>query len=211
MEDLLSAVFRTVPKERILDAAEAVEGLVRPAEDIRAEDLMRRFTMVRKFLPRLLSSVPLGSTPAGEPVLEAWTALRRIEGRKRVRAEEVPLEAVTGSWRQLVVGEDGTLDRPAYTLWALEALCGALRRREVFAPEGVPYTDPRARLLSGAAWESQRKPVCDGLGLSPDPSVTLSALGEELDAAYWAVAGGLERNEQLLVVPSRERRATGRG
>lgn len=151
VEDLLAAVFRTVPKERILDAAEAVEGLVRPAEDVRTEDLMRRFTMVRKFVPRLLSSVPLGSTPAGKPVLEAWTSLGRIEGRKRVRAEEVPLGAVTSSWRRLVVGDDGVLDRPAYTLWALEALCDALRRREVFAPEGARYSDPRARLLSGAA------------------------------------------------------------
>jgi TnpA family transposase len=201
VEGLLAAVFRTVPKERILDAAEAVEGLVRPVEDVRTEDLMRRFTMVRKFVPRLLSSVPLGSTPAGEPVLEAWTALRRIEGRKRVRAEEMPLDAVTGSWRRSVVWDDGTLNRPAYTLWALEALCGALRRRDVFAPEGVRYSDPRAHLLSGAAWEAQRKLVCDGLGLSPDPSVTLAALGEELDAAYRSVAEGLERNAQLLVGP----------
>jgi TnpA family transposase len=201
VEDLLAAVFRTVPKERILNAAEAVAGLARPAEDAKAEDLTRRYSMVRRFVPRLLSSVPLGATPGGELILEAWLSLGRIEGRRRVRADEVPLGAVTGPWRRLVLGEGGVLNRPAYTLWALEALCGALRRREVFAPEGARYSDPRAKLLSGAAWEAQRKPVCEALGLSPDPSVTLAALGEELGAAYRAVAEGLERNEQLLVGP----------
>lgn len=188
-------------RERLFEAVEAVSGLTRPAEDVKAEDLTRRYSMVRRFVPRLLSSVPLGATPAGQPILEAWRALDRIEGRKRVRADEVPLGAVMGPWRRLVVGEDGALDRPAYTLWALESLCGALRRREVFAPQGARYSDPRARLLSGAAWEAQRKAACDGLSLSPDPSVTLGSLGKELDAAYLVVAEGLEGNEKLLVGP----------
>ena len=117
------------------------------------------------------------------------------------RAEEVPLDGVTGPWQRLVVEEDGALDRPAFTLWALETLCGALRRWEVFEPGGIRYSDPRARLLSGRAWEVQRKAMCDALGLSPDPSVTLPALDAELGAAYRSVAEGLEHNEQLLVGP----------
>lgn len=102
VEDLLAAVFRAVPRERLFEAVEAVSGLTRPAEDVKAEDLTRRYSMVRRFVPRLLSSVPLGATPAGEPILEAWRALGRIEGRKRVLADEVPLGAVTGPWRPLL-------------------------------------------------------------------------------------------------------------
>lgn len=129
--------------------------------------------MVRRFLPKLFGSLDLAATPAGLPVLEAWEALSSLEGRKRIQIEEVPLEVVAGSWRQLVFGEDGMLDRPAYTLCILEAFCGALRKREVYTPNGRRWSDPRARLLSGPAWEAQRTSVCRGLGLTPDPAPTL--------------------------------------
>lgn len=201
VDALVEAVYATVPREKLEEASDTVLGLARPAEDVQAEDLVKRYSMVRRFLPKLFASLGLDATPAGLPVLEAWRALSGLEGRKRVQIEEVPLEVVAGSWKRLVSRGDGLLDRPAYTLCVLEALCGALRKREVYAPGGRRWSDPRARLLSGPAWEAKRASVCRGLGLTPDPAPTLAALGTELDEAYYAVAKDLENNPSLKVGP----------
>ncbi len=209
VDALLEAVYATVPREKIEEASEIVVAKTRPAEDVQAEDLVKRYSMVRRFLPKLFVSLGLDATPAGRPILQAWRALAGLEGRKRIQVEEVPLEVVTGSWEQLVSKDEGKdngkdeglLDRPAYTLCVLEALCGALRRREVYAPGGRRWSDPRARLLSGDTWESQRTSVCRGLGLTADAASTLEALARELDEAYFAVADGLEHNPSLKVGP----------
>jgi TnpA family transposase len=201
LQELFDAMFAAVPREQLLEASDTILGLTRPAEDVRAEDLVKRYSMVRRFLPKLFDSLDLDATPAGTDVLEAWGAVSDLEGRKRIQIEEVPLGVVAGSWKQLVFGEGGLLGRPAYTLCVLEALCNALRKREVYAPGGRRWSDLRARLLSGPAWEAQRAGVCRGLGLSPDPGPTLAALGRELDEAYFAVAEDLENNRRLKVGP----------
>lgn len=43
--------------------------------------------------------------------------------------------------------------------------------------------------------------MCRGLGLTPDPALTLAALATELDEAYFAVAEDLENNPGLKVGP----------
>ena len=206
LRELFDAIFAAVPREQLLEASDTILGLTRPAEDTQAEDLVKRYSMVRRFLPKLFVSLGFDATPAGTSVLEAWRALSSLEGRKRIQLEEVPLEAVTGSWQQLVSKDDGLLDRPAYTLCVLEILCMALRKREVFAPGGRRWSDPRAGLLSGPTWEAQRTPVLRSLGLTPDPETTLAALGKELDESYFAVAEDLEHNPSLKVGPVEGRR-----
>lgn len=199
VEDLFEAMFAAVPRERLFEASDAVKVLTRSSEEVRTEDLVKRYSMVRRFLSKLFASMEFEATPAGMEELQAWRALATLEGRKRISLEEVPLQVVNGSWRPLTIAEDGSLNRSAYTLCVLEALTGALRKREVYAPAASRWSDPRARLLSGSAWEAQRNSVCRGLGLDPEPEPTLAALGNELDEAYRTVGEGLEANSRLEV------------
>jgi hypothetical protein len=116
-------------------------------------------------------------------------AVRGIEGRPgRVSAASVPLELVGGQWKRLVLENphlgDGELDRRAYSFCVLEALQHALDRRDVFVPRSGRYNDPRAKLLSGAAWEAARPEICASLNHHPDPKHALDRLGGELDGAY---------------------------
>jgi len=67
-------------------------------------------------------------------------------------------------WQRLVTAPDGQLDRRAYTFCVLERLRDALRRGDVFAPASSRWADPRARLLTGQAWETARGEVCRSLG-----------------------------------------------
>jgi hypothetical protein len=92
------------------------------------------------------------------------------------------------------VNEDGTVDFHAYTFCVLEELQIALKRRDVFVAPSWRYADPRAGLLDGAEWEATRPIICRTLGLSADPTPTLTALATELDRTYRAVAARLPDN-----------------
>jgi len=194
-----TAIGRRVSREQLSAAVEAVDATTRPAVDTHLDDLLARYSLVRRFLPALLATLRLQAAPAGTDVLAAWEALRALEGRRTVRAEEVPLTLATGPWAGRVVGPDGLLHRPAYTFLVLERLREALRRRDVYAPISRRWADPRARLLQGQAWEAARVGVATSLGHDLDPHRELAELTTDLDAAYRAVASRLEDNDAVRV------------
>ena len=189
---------RGISRDQLTAAAEAVGELSREPESW-AEQLLSRYSHVRRFLPALLDGLHLGSTAGGQPVFTALDALRNMEGRRRVHAEEMPLELATGVWRRLVTGADGLLDRRAYTFCVLERLREALRRRDVFAPASSRWAHPRARLLTGPAWEGARDEVCRSLGHDASADRELTEITGELDAAYRAVDARLPENTAVRI------------
>jgi len=210
LDALWAAIGARVSREDLEAASDAV-GRLTPAEldsggqdaAFRAE-LLRRYPSLRRFLPALLEVVSFESTAAGRPVLDALDALRGIEGRPgRVSAASVPLELVGGQWKRLVLENPqlgvGELDRRAYSFCVLEALQQALDRRDVFVPRSGRYTDPRAKLLSGPAWETARPEICASLNHHPDPKRALDRLAAELDGAYCQTAGRLDANVALEI------------
>lgn len=106
---------------------------------------------MRRFLPTLLTALQLQAAPGGTDVLAAWEVLRAIEGRRTVRAEEVPMALATGAWAARVIGPQGELNRPAYTFLVLERLREALRRRDIYAPISRRWADPEPDCWTGTA------------------------------------------------------------
>jgi len=196
---LWAAIGRTVSREQLTAAVEAVDATTRPAADTHLDDLLARYSLVRRFLPTLLASLRLQAAPAGVDVLAAWEALGALEGRRSVRADEVPLTLATGPWVTRVHGPDGLLHRPAFTLLVLERLREALRRRDVYATTSRRWSDPRAQLLSGSAWEAARAGVATSLGHDLDPHRELAELAADLDGAYRAVAGRIADNAAVRI------------
>jgi TnpA family transposase len=91
--------------------------------------------------------------------------------------------------------EDGKINYRSYTFCVLDQLRDALRHRDVFVSPSWRYTDPRVGLITGTEWEKTRPVICRTLvGLSPDPQPVLTALAEELDQTFRAVAARLPDN-----------------
>jgi hypothetical protein len=63
-----------------------------------------------------------------------------------------------------------------------------VRRRDVFVSPSWRYADPRIGLLTGGEWDTVRPIICRTLGFISDPAPVLSALAQELDQTYRAVA-----------------------
>ena len=190
--DLRDAAFARVPPETLAQALASVEALTRPPDDVFYGELEKRYSTVRRFLPILLKEIRFGASPAGQPVADACDWLR--EHDRHPKAGDAPRAVIGKSWQHLVLGEDGGVDRRAYTFCILDALHTALRRRDVFVTPSWRYADPRAGLLAGAEWEAARPIVCRTLGLTADPQPALTALAAELDQTYRAVAARLPDN-----------------
>ncbi|MEU0375525.1 hypothetical protein ABZ070_36585 [Streptomyces sp. NPDC006283] len=136
--------------------------------------------------------------------MKALKGLPDLIGRKKVGAEEVASDLVTGSWRRLVFANPnvphGLVDKAAYSFCVLEHLHRSLRRRDVFARDDDRWGDPRVKLLAGEKWMTTQPKVLTALGLESEPAGHLAELASALHAAYVQVAAGLPGNTALEVV-----------
>lgn len=196
---LWKAITRHVSRNDLEVAVATLAQIDVDPVDVHLNELMSRYTSVRRFLPALLRTLQLRAAPGGEATLDAFEALRRLEGRHNIRVDTVPVDLVTGAWRQRIEDENGLLDRRAYTFLVMEKLRESLRRRDVFAPGSDRWGDPRAKLLEGAAWETARPRIAAGYGHSLDADQQIGILGAELDDAYRAVASRIQDNPAVRI------------
>jgi hypothetical protein len=99
-----------------------------------------------------------------------------------------------GWWRHLVFSPErpeGTVQRAAYVFCVLEQFHQRLRRRDIFATASTRWADPRAKLLSGAAWEAARAPILNSLQLPVEADALLDDHARRLDEVWRQVAGRL--------------------
>jgi hypothetical protein len=193
-----ATVFERVSEPCLQKAAALVEFLARPPEDNYHKELVERYGRVRRFLPALLREIVFQSTQAGQPILHALKALVTPTSHQPDLCR-APMDIVTRAWRRLVVGPDHQVDRPAYTLCAIECLQDGLRRRDVFVSPSERWSDPRIKLLHGAAWDLARPRVCQILGRQPTAEGELDALAQNLDAAYRRTLTNLPTNTAVRI------------
>ena len=151
------AAFAIVPRTMLATALAQIDAIVRPPGDLYFTEL-RAQTGKLRFLPAVLRSVALGTTPAGQSTLDAVRHLRSTDGRGP--ASSAPLGFVPSGWKRQVKAADGGVDSLGYRLCLLDAMRIGLRRRDLFASPSLRFADPRIGLLAGSAWEAARPSIC---------------------------------------------------
>lgn len=107
-----------------------------------------------------------------------------------------------GWWQKLVFPAsrpEGTVDRNAYVFCVLEQFHTALKHRDIFAATSDRWSDPRARLLSGPAWENTKGSILGALLLPEQPDSLLAEHAATLDAAWRTVSDGLLAGGDITV------------
>jgi TnpA family transposase len=183
-EPLRNAVFAAVERERLAAAVDAIGRLTRSPDDRARELVTRSYTGVRRYLPLLLDTIAFHATDGGEAILEALTALKLSEGRRKLTPDVLPTRFVPRPWQRLVEPETGRVDRAAYTMCALEELRDGLRRRDVYVTPSERFADARSSLLCDAAWDASREDTCRALALPAQPEAFIEQLAGDLDDAY---------------------------
>jgi TnpA family transposase len=74
-----------------------------------------------------------------------------------------------------------------------------LRRRDIFVRGSGRWSDPRAKLLRGAAWETMRVAVCRSLNHELTPAAAITRLTQQLDSAYRQTAERWSDNSAVRI------------
>jgi len=192
--------FGRVSRALLAQAVGQVQALTHPDDDRYYEQLLTRYTYVRQFLPLLLQTIHFHGTKAGQPVLEAVTYLKQIEGQRHPTLRDAPTDVVNRAWHPLVFQRrHHVADRRAYTFCSLERLHDALQRREIFISPSERWSDPRRKLLQPETWQALRAQLCRTLNHSLDVEEELATLAHQLDAAYQRTAKNLLTNSAVRI------------
>ena len=190
-------IYKKIPKHDLAAALHTVHTHARPPEDNFEAELMAKYLTVRRFQQVMLRALTFMSNDAGVFVLDALEFLNEVEGRRNPPLNDAPKRIITQGWRRHVYKAKAEIDRRAYTLCAMDALQGALGRRDVFVAKSKRYQNPTAQLLSGEVWQNVRSDVCRTLDLSPEPNESLTCLAQYLDEAYRSAADALPRHQHV--------------
>ena len=163
-----------------------------------ASEMIRRFATIRAFLPSLAGSGLFGATDGGAAVLAALVALADRLVDNDGSFDGLDRSIIAPAWSRLIE-RAGKTERRAYTLAVTSALHSALRRRDVYAVNGIRWGDPRARLLSDQAWAESGDELLAGLQLPAHAEVHLEAIAGQLDTAYRFVAEQVPTSSDLRV------------
>ena len=203
--EVRAQVFARTGEQELSQAVTRVGEIARPPEEDHQKELLRRWQTARSFLPDMLAAINFQGTEAAEPLLEALDYLKNIDWKGRKSVDDAPMSVVSKGWQRLTVDDgkpNGKVDRKAYSLRVLEALQDALKRRDVYVSPSERYADPRAKLLSGEAWEAAKPGVLRALELPASPEEYLEELNERLDTAYRRTADNLPRPLLGFVSPA---------
>lgn len=169
--------------------------------------MVEQYGRVRRFLPKLFRHIEFKAAPAGIPVLTALQYLSGCLESRQDRLDEAPVEIVTNPWKRLILDSEGHVSKRGYTLCLLDKLQDSLRRRDIYVQGSDRWGDPRAKLLQGQAWQSNRVQVYRSLGHPLDPKEAIDGLIRQLDATYQKVSANFDDNKAVKLDLSGKRPA----
>jgi TnpA family transposase len=143
------------------------------------------------------NDIEFKAAPAGENTLDAYNYLASLLESRKQLLDDAPLDIVSNPWKHLVFDKDGRVNKRGYTLCFLDKLQDSLRRRDVYVENSDRWGDPRAKLLQGHEWQSNRINVCRSLGHPLDPKEAIDGLVRQLDATYKQVAANFDDNKAV--------------
>lgn len=198
--ELRQTIFARIPPSVLTESIRTVDTLTRrPDENMYYTELFSHYNGIRRFLPQMFRMIDFEANPAVQPVLDAWRFLRDYEGTKKIPWEQAPVTGMTAAWQKVVYDENGQIQQRAYTFWVLTRVHEALRRHDLFVTPSERYSDPRAQLLQGRAWEAVRPQILRTLDRTIDAERELRDLEEKLNAAYQQTAERWPQNTDVRI------------
>lgn len=200
-DNLPNVIYKAISRDIITNAVEVIRQIAKPNHDKYYDELLEQYKTVRRFLPILLNTVKFQTTKEGKPVQAAIEFLAAMEGKRKPSFQNAPLEIVNSGWRNIVIkAKTKEIDRPGYTLCAMDHLQANMRSRDIHVVNSERWCDPRAKLLKGLAWEQYKIPVCRSLNLCIDFDEAFEHLSIKLENSYQDVIERLSQNDAVEIV-----------
>jgi TnpA family transposase len=200
-QNLPAVIYKAIPRDSIFNAVSIIRKIAKPNHDKYYDELLEQYKTVRRFLPTLLNTIQFQATKEGKPIQEAIEFLASIEGKRHPSLQKAPIEIINTGWRNIVINsKTKEIDRPGYTLCAMDHLQANIRSRDIYVSQSERWCNPRAKLLRGLAWEQHKIPVCRALNLSTYFDEELGYLSAILEDTYQNVLKRLPKNDAVEIV-----------
>lgn len=199
--DMRSIIFSKITKDNLKTAVQTIDNLTKsPEQTVSFEELFKNFTTVRRFMPKILSTLKFNSTPAGKSVLLAWNFLANSESKAgKNKYKDAPLDGITSFWKKIIVKESNKINTCAYTFWAIERMINSLKQYDIYVENSEHYGDTRAQLLHDKSWEAVKPNVLRTLDWNISAVESLKPLEEKLDKAYKQTAQRWTSNSNVRI------------
>ncbi|CAI1584364.1 Transposase and inactivated derivatives, TnpA family [Serratia grimesii] len=196
---LRQAIFRRIPKDRLVESVGKVNELARPQDTHFQDEMVEQYGRVKRFLSAMLRDLHFQAAPAGEHTLSAIHYLAELNGSKKRILGDAPEQIISGPWKRLVYDRDGRILRAVIrcACWnVFRILYGGVISGWKTATGGG---NPRQKLLQGAEWQAQRIPVCLALGHPSDGIKAAEQLATRLDETWKSVASRFAHNAAVNI------------
>lgn len=138
-EDPWLAIEKILPWPEFIASLEETRHLARKNNFDPLHIITEKYSTLRKYAPRMLSTLQLVATPAAQALADALLVIKDMY-KKQLRKvpATAPLEFVPESWRKVVITPTG-IDRQYYEFCALSELKGALRSGDIWVKGSRRY------------------------------------------------------------------------
>ena len=194
---------------RLLEASLQVVDIASPTLDAEVEVWENAHRSISPFIISLLETIKFEGSAAVNGLLEAIKFLKRTSGTARSTWGEIPRAFIPKTWRSIIfptrIGNDTVEDadntnnfkRHHYVVCVAHQLHAALKRGDVFVRDSNNHDDPRAKMLTDAAWQNTKTDVLRSLGLLEHSERMIQQWSRRLDVTYKRVAKSLKDNPNL--------------
>jgi TnpA family transposase len=162
------AIASVIPWEKYRASVVEAETLVMGENFDFLDRLRSRYSYLRQYVPRLLSTLPIQATPAGQPLLAALNLLKALNATgKRAIPVEAPTEFITQRWAPYIF-TGRKLDRQYYELHALADLRNQFRCGDLYVAGSRTHKEFDTYVLSPVDWERVKASGQTGLAVPID-------------------------------------------
>ncbi len=178
---LRKRIYSLHSEDELKHAVEECDHLIRPEKDHSYDYLGKRYSYIREFAPRLLSSLEFHSNRQNDPLIKAIDVLRELnESSKRHVPKEAPSKFIQASWQNFIKDDKGNFIRRYYEISVLWELRGALRSGDIWIKNSRRFADPETYLIPKEQWKSTKAELCHSLGLPENGEAVLQEREDEL-------------------------------
>ena len=179
---LREKIFNKIPEEKLLDAVEKCDEIIRPVDDKAYDFFAKRYSQIRRFAPKFLETLALHSYSSKDPLLEAIALLKELNrAEKRDVPEKAPMAFVPNSWLPYMEDKDGYISRRYYEICLLWQLRNAFRAGDIWVENSRKYADPESYLIPKERWGNLKDEYCRVTGLSEKVETRLEKMKGELE------------------------------
>ena len=143
------ALEAVLPWDRLVASVEEAKQLARPVDYDYLDLLEKKFYVLRKYTPTLLTSLEFHSTKSAEPLMRAIEMVRTMNANgKRKVPEDAPLEFISNRWQKHIYDDDGNINRHYYEMAVLTELRNSIRSGDVSIAGSREHKDFEEYLFS---------------------------------------------------------------